>query len=136
MDSFETMIVRPILSLDSEFVTNSIKRDSVPLPVKPVPNASPPSSFETLHHYVLEMQHSLLHETFHALGSDYDERRNLGHIKLDVNGCERARSPDKRHVLDCEITVEALAEFGRQAPEGRNAEYLIQDNYVLTKKKQ
>lgn len=73
MENFENSIVSPILSLDTEYATNPSKRDSVPLPVKSVPSSSP-TSYETLDQYVQTMQHALLHETFHSIVSDYDER--------------------------------------------------------------
>merc|ERR1719435_357919 len=62
------------------------------MPLKSAPGSSSSSSssssstsYETLHHYVETMQHALLHETFHSIASDYDERGNLGKIKLEVN---------------------------------------------------
>ena len=127
MNSFESCIVAPILSLEADSVTNLGKMDEVPLPTKP---AVTTTTFESLDHYVETMQHALLHETLETVSSDYGDREFLGLIRLEVNGYERSRSADRRCVIECEITVETLADVTRQMPQGRKAEFFIQDSTV------
>ena len=125
METFELSIVGPILALSPDFVTDPAKRESAPLPAK-----TPLTSFASLSHYIEAMKHALTHETLQTIGSDYDERDCHASIRLEVNGYEKARSAERCCVLDCEITCEKLAEVSRKLPDGRKADFFIQDSTV------
>ena len=143
--SFESYILAPILALNAEFVTTPSKRVSAPLPKrKPAlrdnnnnNNNNGVANFGE--RYVDKLRHSLLHETFQAVGSDFDERDAVfGKINLLVNSFELNK---QSWVLRCSVSVGVVQKITRQMSKSglkrgkgkrsrviTDAEFFIRDN--------
>ena len=89
--------------------------------------------------YVEKLRHSLLHETFKAVGSNYDERDPVyGQVNLDVISCELQQ---QSWVFRCTVPVRTIKNISQQMSQpGRkrgnakrsrdinDAEFFIRDN--------
>ena len=159
---FEQFIAAPILQLSAEFVTTPSKRDEAPLPKRPpaafrdpgihvdvvfdvhnrpVVAATPAAT----RRYKDALRHALLHETFHGIGRNYDERDAVhGNVELTViktkltNGfwyfdCtvpfDQIKSTTKK-MLSARLGRQRRARGGekRKKGEAEDAEYFIRDS--------
>ena len=116
MSCFISSIVAPILSLDAKFVMAPEEREKAPLrKLKPALAASGLPRVDANNNvietnarkYEDTLRHSLLHETFHAIGKDYDERdEKLANIELHV--------VMKRWEFECRVPTEIIINLSQK----------------------
>ena len=127
MPSFIAAIVAPILSLDAKFVMKPTEREKAPLRKKPATGANHVDANNNAIKYEDTLRHALLHETFHAIGKDYDERdEKLANITLDVstaqmNGEFQCTVPTER-IIDLSNRMQRRGGRGKKGGKKQSAD--------------
>ena len=144
--TFHSFIETPILNLDADFVITPSKREQAPLPKKPAAASShgvydavavvdadnnagpltPESRCDTAAgsrstapaNYADTLRHALLHETFHGIGKDFDERdKKFGKIAMTVSA--PTAEEGRWFIFQCAVPVDVIVALTSRMKAGK-----------------